>query len=140
MPLDAEEEAVAEALDRLDHPVGGPRDGPQALAEAGDRLVVQRVDLEGLAAEGGAQGGAAATRTPWVTRPMSASWRWARAPSTHAGRCWWRVPPVATLIIWAPRQIPSSGRSRSMASITSARSKASSSASVGPSISCAACP
>src|ERR1700761_1300364 len=45
VPLDADQEAPARVLDRLDRPVGRPGADPQPLAESVDRLVVEGVDV-----------------------------------------------------------------------------------------------
>ena len=51
VPLDAEIERLAVALDRLHDAVVGPRHGAQIAAEAVDGLVVERVDVEVLGAD-----------------------------------------------------------------------------------------
>ena len=51
MPLDREREAAIHGLDRLDHPVCRPADGPQAVTENVDRLVMKRVHADVGAAE-----------------------------------------------------------------------------------------
>ena len=61
-----------------------------------------------------------ATSTSWAgAKP---SWRWRCASSLRSGRCWCSVPPRETLSACSPRQMPSSGRSRSAAAASSASS------------------
>lgn len=51
MPLDAQQERLAASFDALDHAVLRPRDRVQAASEAGDALVMERVDGDAARSE-----------------------------------------------------------------------------------------
>ena len=127
MPLDPEGEAPVGRLDRLGQLVEGrPARDPQARAERVDALVMMGlgpVASRPPAARAASEPGS--SRTSW-SEPSKvpgvrrwSSWPW------ESGTCWISVPPVATLSSCMPRQIPSSGRSRSSARRARATSKVS---------------
>ena len=126
MPLDAEREAPVRALDRLGQLV--------ERRPAGDDEARRRARRR---PGGGATSSRAAPRRPRARRASPsarrdvvvgerrrASSRCSSWPTT-SGRCWCSVPPAATFMTCIPRQMPSSGRSRSSARRASASSNAS---------------
>ena len=125
VPDDAEGEVLAGQLDRLGQVVlGRPSRHLQPLPQAVDALVVVGPDDEALDPRRGA--GERVRVEPHVVLAEGAGDRRgaSRAPSA-SGRCWTSVPPSATFSSCMPRQIPSTGMSRSSARRASASSKAS---------------
>ena len=101
------------SLERLDAAVLVVRDRAQARAEAGVALVVVR--LHGRRARRAGPRAACRARSrrrARRTRPAPPCGPRARSWS---GRCWIRSPPSATFSTCEPRQIASTGRSRSSA-------------------------
>ena len=115
VPEDADREALALELERLDAAVLVVRDRPQPLAEAGVALVVVRLDGRPLAE----QAARAACRARSRRRGRRSAGDSPCGPScpTWSGRCWIRSPPSATFSTCEPRQIASTGRSRSSAAV-----------------------
>ena len=121
VPLHAQAEARGRVPQRLDGAVGRPRADLEAGADAVGGLVMEGVDREAVGAGQPVQERAAVDvdvvrrREPLVALEV-------RRASLRSGRCWCSVPPRETLSACSPRQMPSSGRSRSAAPASSASS------------------
>ena len=72
------------------------------------------------------------------TRSPGALWRWSIACPGRSGRCWWSVPPRATLSACSPRQMARIGRPRASARRASSSSKQVELGLVGPELGVAA--
>ena len=96
---------------RLDDAVVGPPDGLDAPAQPGDGLRVAGTLTS--SPRTAATGRLGASRTGVLPRTPPPGW-WPVWPMV-AGACWSSVPPSATLSTCVPRQMASSGRSRSSA-------------------------
>jgi hypothetical protein len=127
VPEHAEHERTLRILDRLDRPVVGPCDLTQALADPTETLVVVRLDRRVPPDE---LAEPAAGVDPDIVVAEDA---WLLLVAFVA-------PPRATFRIWLPRQIASTGRSRSSAPwsrVSSARSRSGTTPYVS---SCGSCP
>ena len=126
-------------LDRLGHPVGRRRHDRESLAEAVDRLVVERVDFDCGRVERALEQAPGVISISWrgcggggepATDEASTSFHFAHPGSlgcASASRLtsWASVPPSATFSTWMPRHMPRIGIPRSSARPTSSSSNAS---------------
>src|SRR6202011_350959 len=123
MPLHSDRTPPVARLARLDNPIVAPRDGSDATSEPAHRLVMQAVDVDHVEAHD--LGGPATRLHAHGVRREALLVGTAVDLAVTSGRCATGVPPAATLMTCAPRQMPSTGRPSSNAPCTSANSHSS---------------
>ena len=115
VPLDADQEAAARVLDRLDRPVAGPGRRDEVAPEPVDRLVVERVDVGRRRRRSSPPSrlpGSIRTPCGGSSPGVLLAVRHDLRRASSSGRCWTSVPPRTTLSACMPRQIASIGISR----------------------------